>query len=276
MSETSSDSNESVSLPSEEIARVYRTSLDGNECEVTLAEIHHRGGQTEFDLGRQYAQSADPLDRVTGADILAQLGWGEPTFNNEAVDLLLQLAADSDDRVVQSAFIGLGHRRSERGIPVILPRIHSPNSDIRLAAVHGLRGQKSPAALAGLIALSSDEDRDTRNWAAFALASGTDADTTELRDALFALLSDEDAEIRGEALIGLAERKDPRALPAIRNELNGPFYGSWCLDAAEVLGEQELLPLVLSLRERTADEDRETFADDFDRAIVALGGEPQL
>lgn len=276
MSENSSDSNESVSLPSEEIARAYRTSLDGNECEVTLAEIHHRGGQTEFDLGRRYAQSADPLDRVTGADILAQLGWGEPTFNNEAVDLLLQLAADSDDRVVQSAFVGLGHRRSERGIPVILPRIHSPNSDIRLAAVHGLCGQKSPAALAGLIALSSDEDRDTRNWAAFALASGTDADTTELRDALFALLSDEDPEIRGEALVGLAERKDPRALSAIKHELNGPFYGSWCLDAAEVLGEQELLPLVLSLRERTADEDRETFADDFNRAIVALGGEPQL
>jgi HEAT repeat protein len=258
---------ESITTPSDEIARAYRQSLENDHSDHSLAAIHYRGGQTEFDLGREYALSSDPLDRITGADILAQLGWGDDTFHHESVDLLLPLANDSDQRVVAAAAYALGHRKSARGIPVILPLIHHQNADVRLAAVSGLTGQDDPSAIQGLVELAKDTVPEIRSWAAFGLGTISDTDSTEIRDALAPLLDDPDAEIRGEALIGLAKRRDARALPALIRELKGDFYGSWSLEAAELVGNPQLLPLLIGLRDSVPTVDAVAFSGDFDRAI---------
>ncbi|MDZ4289588.1 MAG: HEAT repeat domain-containing protein [Prosthecobacter sp.] len=260
---------ESMTILSEEVVRTYRQSIEAKDGEASLAVIHYRGGQTEFDLGRTYALSADPMDRVTGADVLAQLGWDNDSFHDESVELLLRLMTDIDDRVHSAAAIALGHRRSAKGVPVILPLIHHANPEVRLAVVHGLTGQEDPSAIEGLIALAMDSDREVRNWAAFNLGTISDADSPKLREALAPLLTDHDHEIRGEALIGLAKRQDPRSLPALILELTGKFHGSWCLEAAQFLRDPQLLPLLVHLRSSVSTEDRAAFSNDFDEAISA-------
>lgn len=253
------------------IVEAYRQALDSDDDDsgTSLVVVHYRGGQTEFDLGCYYAASQDALDRVTGAAVLAQLGWGRACFHDESVEVLLRLVGDPDERVIVAAAYALGHRRSVRGIPVVLPLIYHPNAGVRYAVVHALTGQEEGAALAGLIVLAGDADRDVRNWAAFGLGTLSDMDTPEIRDALAPLLDEPDAEIRGEALIGLAKRHDPRAAPALMRELVGSFHGNWCLEAAELLGRPELLPLLLELRAKICPKDEAAFSAYLDQAIAA-------
>jgi len=258
-----------ITTPSEEIVRRYRESFENDDTEASLGVVHYRGGQTEFDLGCKYALSPDPLDRITSARILSQLGWEDDTFHDESVDLLLRLATDVDEDVIAAAAYALGHRRSAQGIPVILPLIRHPNPDVRQAVVSGLTCQDDPSAIRGLIELAKDQVPDVRNWAAFGLGSMIDIDSPEIREALVPLLDDVDVEIRGEALIGLAKRHVPRVLPALIRELSGKFNGDWCLEAAELLGDPVLLPLLVRLRASAPTVYAARFSDNFDRAIAA-------
>src|SRR3569623_734521 len=131
---------------SEEVVKRYRRSLDddGNveneDDNISLALVHYRGGLEEFYIGQHSACSADPQDRVTGADVLAQLGWGDQTFQEESVDVLLTLLLDADVRVVEAALHALGHRKSERSFPFILPFAKHTHKTIRLAVAHSLGG----------------------------------------------------------------------------------------------------------------------------------------
>jgi HEAT repeat protein len=133
----------------------------------------------------------------------------------------------------------------------------------------GLCGHDELDAIAGLIVLSRDTDDATRDWATFGLAQQTALDTPALRDALAARLTDTDPEIRGEAMIGLASRKDERAATAIEAALRGPFYGDWPLEAVEHLAKPGWIPLI-ELHHQNADpEDARRFASSFDKALKA-------
>jgi len=72
--------------------------------------IHYRGTAEEFTLGLEHCDSDDPLDRVTGAYILGQLGWADSTFLDESVKVLIPMLKDSDSNVVSCAATALGHR----------------------------------------------------------------------------------------------------------------------------------------------------------------------
>ncbi len=260
---------DAITTSSADVVRAYRDSIENDDSNVTLAVVSYRGGQTEFDLGRQYALSSDPLDRATGAAVLAQLGWSDQTFREESIELLLGLINDSDERVLMAAAYALGHRKAERGIPFVLTLVDYPNAKVRQAAVSGLTGLDDPSAIQGLIRLAGDRVPKVRDWAAFGLGTMIDTDTPEIREALFRLLDDPDPEIRGEALIGLAKRHDPRVLQPLIRELRGEFEGSWCLEAAELLGDPQLLVLLIRLRDSVIFEDAIKFRSDFERAISA-------
>jgi HEAT repeat protein len=113
-----------------------------------------------------------------------------------------------------------------------------------------------------------------RNWATFAIGQYTDLDSPDLREALLARTKDEDAEVRGEALIGLARRRDARALPLVRAELDGEFHGGWAVEAAEILAEPGLGPILESLYERIDPADREFFRQSFRHALDACRAKP--
>lgn len=140
---------------------------------------------------------------------------------------------------------------------------------MRFSVVHGLGGHNDPSAINGLIRLTQDEDPEVRNWTAFELGTISDANSPEIRNALVSMLNDECDEARGEALVGLAKRHDHRVLAPLIRELEGEFYGSWCMEAAQLLGDPQLKPLLISLRERVPIEDIIRFMPDFDAAIAA-------
>ncbi len=131
----------------------------------------------------------------------------------------------------------------------------------------GLSGLEEISAIAGLIALSEDTDFDTRNWATFGLGSQCDTDTVELRRALLRRTDDDEAEIRGEALIGLARRKDERVKKLVIRELSEKFHGNWAVEAAEIFPNRAYLPLLTGLLRRLAKEDRTYFADSINSAL---------
>lgn len=198
-----------------------------------VGSLHKRGGQTEFEAAKNLLTSSNAVERELGSDILGQLGWGRPTpFYEYSVTLLINALADPAENVVTSAAYSLGHRRSPRAIEPLLSLLHHGSDEVRRGVVHGLSGQDVREATNGLIELCSDRDSYVRDWASFGLAELVDIDYPERRATLVALLTDENPEIRGQALIGLAKRRDLSCLPALRAELRGEFNGIWAVNAA--------------------------------------------
>lgn len=250
------------------IVAAYLTQ-DENEYWNCIALLHKRGSETEFLAAEQLAREDDPVRREIGADILGQLGWSADAFHDESVTLLIELLADSVPDVIASAAFSLGHRNDSIAVPHLLQHIQHPDTVVRHGVVSGLSGHDENSAVAGLIVLSGDQDFDVRNWATFGLGSQCDIDTADLREALLRRTEDEEPEIRGEALIGLARRKDKRVKERIIQELSGEFYGDWAVEAAEVYPDKLYLPLLEGLLRRLGDEDLSRFSDQINAAIAA-------
>lgn len=92
-----------------------------------------------------------------------------------------------------------------------------------------------------------DEDDDVRDWATFGLGSLTEADTPEIREALYQRVIDpnDDSDAPGEGLVGLAERHDPRAVDLTIKFLEAGNAGSLIFDAAEILADPKLYPALV-------------------------------
>ena len=58
------------------------------------------------------------------------------------------------------------------------------------------------------------------------------------------------ARIRGEALRGLARRRDTGIAPVVQHELAGEFHGDWAVEAAELLCDPQFLQVLRRLYER--------------------------
>lgn len=272
-----------MSIPHAALAAETRSSTELAACVLregweseagmhALATLHYRGGQTEFELGRAYAASAEAANRVLGADILADLGWEKKHFHEESLPLLLDLLHDEHPEVLRAAAVALGHRNDRRAIAPVLKLIGHPDAEVRFGVTVALSCHDDLEAVSGLIQLSRDPDDATRDWATFGLAQQTTLDTSALRDALAARLTDTDPEIRGEAMIGLASRKDERALPAIEAALRGPFHGDWPLEAVEHFAKPEWVPLIELHRQQADPEDARRFARSFSTAMEACRG----
>ncbi len=234
-----------------------------------IAILHGRGSEVEFSAAQKLANDPDPVNREIGADILGQLGWSEHTFQEESVAILIKLLSDSTDDVIASAAFSLGHRNDPSAIPHLLKHIKHPNPRVRHGITFGLSCHDENSAIEGLIILSEDSDFDVRNWATFGLGSQCDIDTIELRKALIKRTDDIEPEIRGEALIGLARRKDETIKEKIVKELSGPFYGIWAVDAAGIFPHPEYYPLLTDLLHRLDDRNKSSSANEINEAILA-------
>lgn len=259
--------------PSEELVSLYLSDPDSDEGEEALSILHYRGGVEELGHGIRLAKSPNEIERIAGADLLAQLGWGEPTYLEETVAILIELLSDPVDSVVSSAAIALSHRHHPRCIGPLLSLASHPNPAVRYGVVLALGGREESDAVSGLIELTRDRERDVRNWATFGISQLIELNSPEIREALIARADDEDPEIRGEALIGLSLRADPRALAFVQREVRGDFHGSWAVEAAGRLGHPTLHPLLEELFLRLDPEDREQFGGVFTEAIESCRSE---
>ncbi len=252
-----------------EIVTAYLRSQRNDDATNSLATVHYRGGPEEFAAGLELLNSTDPHERSAGADVLAQLGWQDQTFLEESIDALLVALRDPDDSVVQSVIYSLGHRASPRAIEPVLAFVEHPSAEFRYAAVHGLMPHDTPVVVEALAKLSRDPDRGVRDWATFTLGSQFESDSEALRAALRDRLNDPDPEIRGEAVLGLARRRDARISVAIQRELEGEFHGDWAAEAAGLLGDPRFLPALRALERRLDARDAVYFRASVQSAIAA-------
>ncbi len=103
----------------------------------------------------------------------------------------------------------------------------------------------------------------------FGLGSLTDLDSLEIRDALFLGLKDLDHEIRGEAMVGLAIRKDSRVFNALLKEWELDIISILSLEAAEELADPKLIPHLQKLLSSMALDENNSFSQQLNNAISA-------
>lgn len=229
--------------PTGELIRIALTEEDEHAAWDPVTTLHFRGTKEVLEHARQLCNSPIPKERKLGADILGQLGIPDRTFPDDCFQILATTLSYEKEPIVLAAIaIAFGHLHDPRGIPLLAPLKNHSDSDVRYGVVHGISRHKNELAIQTLIDLSKDSDMDVRNWATFGLGSMIDTDTPEIRKALFDRTTESDHEIRGEALVGLARRKDERVLDLLIEGLSLDHVGILALEAAEELADPRLAP----------------------------------
>lgn len=202
--------------------------------------------------------SENPQTRALFVDVVGQLDAPRWPLREESVRALLDMLANEIDAAPLCALgIAFGHLNEARAIEPLARLKEHPDANVRYGVVCGMSGHANALAVETLIALSSDADRNVRDWATFGLASQIDLDTLAIRAALLDRVDDDDPEIRGEALIGLARRHDLRVLEPLRRALAREFYGIWAIEAAEYLADPALYPLLQACWARLTPEEQQ-------------------
>ena len=150
-------------------------------------------------------------------------------MNSESVDELFSaaLSGDREDDAAWKAVTKLHFT----GTREVLERA------VELTKSSDPRRRARGADIDTLLQLMRDSDSDVRDWATFGLGTQSDADSLAIREALFARFQNEDEDTRAEAVVGLAKRKDLRALPVVIEELERDEYGVLYEEAASYLLE---------------------------------------
>jgi hypothetical protein len=264
----------------EELFTLARAARDEDAYWACVSELHGRVEERTFQLAAVLCDSIAAGERCLGADVIAQLGAvngqtaAETPFASEGGEVLMRLLEeDRQPAVLSSAAVGLGHLRDERAIPRLASLARHPAAHVRRGVVHGLMGHDDDLAVATLIRLSADSNREVRDWATFSLGAQVERDTPELREALAARLGDSNAEARAEAIAGLARRGDQRAVEAalaVAGERR-PSLDEAIVLLAERTGDPRLLPQIGRLRDDPRS--REQLGEGLDRALARCGGE---
>ena len=201
-------------------------------------------------VGTAMLSRPDPIERATGCQLLGNVvAVNSGDVKTAVMDALLAFADTEHDEDVQWSMLrALDGAWDPRALPVLLRFIGHADSDLRRAAACGIfasmsDGEPDPAGLRALIDLTRDADPEVRNWATFGLGAILDADSPEIRAALWERVGDDHVEAREEGICGLARRRDPRSVELVA-ELLANEAGARLIvfEAAELLGAPELLP----------------------------------
>jgi len=231
-----------------ELVRLALNEEDEQAAWEPVVVLHYRATPEVLAAAERLCFSYVSKERVLGANILGQLGVPERAFPEDCFRILCEMLGREQDPLVMEAIgVAFSHLHDKRAIPLLAPFSKHPDKEARFGVVQGLSKHPDATAIATLIELTKDEDEDVRNWATFGLGTLVDSDTAELRAALLERVIDPHDETRGEALVGLARRKDPRVLGAIIQELSSEHVGLLALEAADKLGDSRLMPALLRL-----------------------------
>ncbi len=229
--------------------------------------LHGRGTAEVLHYAKRLSASPCDRERRLGADILGQLGVPDRTFPVECAAILCgMLDAEQDTAVLTSVLMALSFQNCADAIPLVIRFSNHSDPNVRHAVVLVLATEECPAAMTCLVRMSRDTDSNVRDWATFALGTLFDTDTPEIRDALFDRVADPHDDTRGEALVGLARRSDPRVVDWLKTELASHCVGSLAVEAAEAIASAELSQQLLNLQ-KWWDVDQDLLA----RAIAACG-----
>ncbi len=235
-----------------------------------IFELRKRGNSEILNLIRDLVYSKDAIYREIAGGILSQFAYKTKSFKGERIYLLGRLLDDKNEDVISSAIYGFGHIKATLYGDKLASFATSKSLDIKRALAFALGGYENKKAIEALILLMNDDDFDTRNWATFSLAQICESDTPAIRDTLYKNLNDIESEVRGEALLGLATRKDTRVINAILEDLQSDFYGSWIFSAIVKMPDKRYLQYFDKYINSLHEEDRKAFDLDIKEAREAL------
>jgi HEAT repeat protein len=230
-------------LSADDLFRLAVASHDEEQAWSAIERLQRLDTESVFAEAARLCHSQNARQRRVGVDVLGQWRLPQQTSQEAIVqELLALLKTEASPDVLASLGVALGHRRDLRAIEPLLALQQHPDPDVRHGVVFGLLGHADPHAIDCLIALSADPNVRVRDWATFGLAVQIDTDTPEIRAALLARLHDPDGDTAGEAMVGLARRKDRRAVAPLLELLQSGDAGSLPLEAAAALADPVLLP----------------------------------
>jgi len=196
----------------DELFAVVVREQDDEARWCAIRELHALGTREVFERGVRLCRSGDPADRIAGADILGQLN----AYADEALQILTSMFGDHDPSVLESVVHALGQQQDARTIDALTRLSLHDASNVRWAvatALEDLIGDERAERV--LLALMRDGDTSVRDRATFAVGSLSDHDSPRIRAALAERLRDDDSCVANEAALGLARRRDARAIPYI-------------------------------------------------------------
>jgi HEAT repeat protein len=240
--------------PTKELINIALAHTTEDEYWGVVNVLWWRGTREVFESAHELCAAKRWRERELGADILGQLGSQDMPFAEETLPILTDLLAnDKNPNVLHAAASAMHNIKDARAIEPLLRLKNHLDADVRYAVVHGLLEREDKTAVNALIELSSDLDTDVRDWATFGLAQQIDADSPEIRQAFLSRLDDKNAEIRGEALVGLALRRDERVVEPLFRELEGIVntneWNDLSFQAAAELADTRLYPVLMAIKE---------------------------
>lgn len=177
---------------------------------TAIQELHALGTREVYERAVQLCESSGAAERIRGAEILGQLHM----WASEAAPTLIGMLGDPDESVIEAAIHALGQRQDAATIDSLSRVAQHPATNVRWAVATALEDLiADERAEKVLLALMRDEDTSVRDRATFAVGSLSDHDTPRIRAALAERLNDDDRSVANEAALGLARRRDARAIP---------------------------------------------------------------
>jgi HEAT repeat protein len=243
-------------LDKKHIETLFKQAIEDGEIESqdpqneTVAELQRSMGTKVFARASELCGSESLDDRIIGVWVLGQNNSEEKKLEKEATTRLLELlSGETEQLVITSIALALGHLGDSRAVAALTALRKHEDDDVREAVAYALAEIADPGTVPILIELSRDVYEGARSYAILGLGTALDLDTPEIREALADRLEDIDDETRGEALVGLARRKDPRVLAALRAELQNEDVGTLPIEAAMELADPSLLESLEELEE---------------------------
>ncbi|NNB94665.1 hypothetical protein HI113_12210 [Corallococcus exiguus] len=237
------------------VATALRGVPESSEAWEAIYALHRRGGNAVFDAASALLRSRLPQERARGADILAQLERPSDVRSSAADRMLPLLLEEQDAQILPSLIAGLGHLGDARVPPAIAPFRDHPSAQVRGAVMLSLLKSSGEEPLSVLLPFLDDPDEGVRGLAMAHLRTlPPEVDTPVLRDALVRRMDDGSPALRADAVLLLAQRKDPRTLESLRKALRRSRVRQEFVEAAGALGDPALLPALRALEGQRQDD----------------------
>lgn len=227
-----------------------------------IAQMHGRGSSETLALVQKLSKSKNWRKRALGLTVAAQLREAKAWAISEVVEyavvecqsMLLAGLEDAHADVLCAAISGLGHRPLASALPKLLQFLAHEDSELRYSLAFTLGHYSDNSSVDALMLLAKDTDSDVRDWATFSLGSMLEVDNLEMREVLWSNLNDVDENVRGEALVGLASRRDQRIISVLQKCLTTDCR-VYELEAAEMMASPLLLDQLSAIESSLSPDD---------------------
>lgn len=232
----------------DELFAVVVREQDDDARWSAIRELHALGTREVFDRAVQLCRSASVAERVAGADIVGQLS----AFSDDRLLTLVSMLDDPEPKVVEAAIHGLAQQQDARTVDALARASQHEAANVRWAVATALEDViADDRAERVLLALMHDADTSVRDRATFAVGSLSDHDTPRIRAALAERLRDADPAVANEAALGLARRRDARAIPYIAGAIESS--DGEIEEAADEITSPDMLAELLKARDALGD-----------------------